>query len=236
MIEIKNLIKKYGKHTALSDVTVSFRPEEITAIVGPNGSGKTTLIKAILGLIGFNSGSIIISNHQLNGNPIYRKDIGYMPQIPNYPENLTVNDLMKMLKDLREEKKFFDDELYDDLEIQKYSGIPIKNLSGGTKQKINAILAFMFNPSLLILDEPTASLDPISSSLLKNKIVKQNSSGNSIILTSHNMSEIEELASNIVFLLEGRIYFDGLVSELKRISNEDKLERAVATIMKENKS
>lgn len=236
MIEIKNLTKKYGKHTALSDVTVSFRPEEITAIVGPNGSGKTTLIKAILGLIGFNSGSIIISNHQLNGNPIYRKDIGYMPQIPNYPENLTVNDLMKMLKDLREEKKFFDDELYDDLEIQKYSGIPIKNLSGGTKQKINAILAFMFNPSLLILDEPTASLDPISSSLLKNKIVKQNSSGNSIILTSHNMSEIEELASNIVFLLEGRIYFDGLVSELKRISNEDKLERAVATIMKENKS
>jgi len=236
MIEIKNLTKKYGKHTALSDVTVSFKPAEITAIVGPNGSGKTTLIKSILGLIGFNSGSIIISNHELNGNPIYRKDIGYMPQIPNYPENLTVNDLMKMLKDLRKEKKIIDDELYDDLEIQKYSGIPIKNLSGGTKQKINAILAFMFNPSILILDEPTASLDPISSSLLKNKIVKQNSSGKSIILTSHNMSEIEELASNIVFLLEGRIYFNGLVSELKRISNEDKLERAVASIMKENKN
>jgi len=236
MIEIKNLTKKYGKHTALSDVTVSFNQSEITAIVGPNGSGKTTLIKSILGLIGFNSGSIVISDHELNGNPIYRKNIGYMPQIPSYPENLTLNDLMRMLKDLRGENTFVDDELYHNLEISKYYKIPIKNLSGGTKQKINAILAFMFNPSVLILDEPTASLDPISCSIIKSKILRQHSSRKSIILTSHNMSDIEELASKIVFLLEGRVCFNGFISELKRISNEDNLERAVAAVMKGNRT
>ena len=236
MIEIEGLRKTFGKLRVLEEVNLKVESGTITAIVGPNGSGKTTLIKSILGLVRIDQGEIRVGGRRLNGDCSYRREIGYMPQIARYPENLKVRELIEMLKDLRGAREGLDEELAEKLQIGREMEKPLRTLSGGTRQKVAAIIAFLFNPKLMILDEPTAALDPVSSSHLKDKIAAENGKGKTIILTSHNMNEIEELSERIVFLLEGRIYFQGLISDLKRESGEEKLERAVAGLMRGAKS
>ncbi|MBJ6723913.1 ABC transporter ATP-binding protein [Geomesophilobacter sediminis] len=216
----------------LEEVNLTIGKGTLTAIVGPNGSGKTTLIKSLLGLVHIDRGEITIDGRKVNGDCAYRKEIGYMPQIARYPENLKVRELLGMLKDLRGVREGLDEELVEQLEIGREMEKPLRTLSGGTRQKVGAVIAFLFNPKLMILDEPTAALDPVSSSRLKDKIVAENRKGKTVLLTSHNMNEIEELSEQIVFLLEGRIYFQGLIADLKRQSGEQNLERAVAALMR----
>jgi len=232
MIEVKGFSKKYGKLTVLKDVNLRIEEGSITAVVGPNGSGKTTLIKSMLGLALIEEGEIRINNHALNSECSYRRDIGYMPQLSRYPDNLSTRELLDMLKDLRNTREDLDEELIEKLDMVKEMDKPTRNLSGGTRQKVSAIIAFLFSPKLLMLDEPTAALDPVSSSYLKDKIIKENNRGKTIILTSHNMNEIDELSKNIIFLLEGRVFFEGMVDELKKLTGQENLERAVANLMK----
>lgn len=232
MIEVKRLKKNYGKLAVLDDISLHIKEGSITAIVGPNGSGKTTFIKSMLGLVQIKEGEIRINNHPLNSECSYRRDIGYMPQIARFPDNLTTRELLDMLKDLRNTREGLDEELIEKLDMRREMDKPTRALSGGTRQKVSAIIAFLFNPKLLILDEPTAALDPVSSSYLKDKIIEENKRGRTIILTSHNMNEIEELSKNIIFLFEGRVFFEGLVDELKKLSGQENLERAVANLMK----
>ena len=137
-----------------------------------------------------------------------------------------------MLKDIRGVGTGLDEELVEHLSIGRELEKPLRTLSGGTRQKVGAVIAFLFNPKLMILDEPTAALDPVSSSHLKDKITAESARGKTVLITSHNMNEIEELSERIVFLLEGRIYFQGLIADLKRASGENNLERAVAGLMR----
>lgn len=232
MIEINDLYKNFGKINALSGINVSFKQGDITAIVGPNGSGKTTLIKIILGLVKQTSGEIKFKGKTIS-NCSYRKEIGYMPQSANYPDNLTAAELVDMLKDIRGLENNLNLELIELFQLNGELKKPIRTLSGGTKQKINAALAFMFNPSLLILDEPTAALDPISSSYLKDKILKENKNGKTVILTSHNMYDIQELSNDIIFLMEGKVFFRGSPQQLINRNGYENLERAVAGLMKD---
>ncbi len=236
MIEIINLKKSFDDFKVLKEINLSIREGEITAIVGPNGSGKTTLIKSILDLIKIDFGKISIGKYVLNGKCEYRKQIGYMPQITRFPENLTVSQLIEMIKDIRNQTGNLDEELFEKFLMEKELPKQIKNLSGGTKQKLNAIISFMFNPQLYILDEPTASLDPIASSELKDKIIKENKNGKTFLITSHNMHEIEELASNIIFMIDGEIAYCGSLSNLKFETKEDNLERAIANLMRLSKN
>jgi Cu-processing system ATP-binding protein len=110
---------------------------------------------------------------------------------------------------------------------------PLRHLSGGMRQRVNAALAFLFSPELLILDEPTAGLDPISSSVLKDTIRRDRDNGCTFIVTSHVLSELEEIADRVAFLLEGRIRFSGTTRELKQTTGQATLERAVAHLMQE---
>ena len=232
MIEITGLKKTFGKLSVLIDVNLTIAKGSITAIVGPNGSGKTTLIKSILGLVRIDEGEIAIDGYTLDGDCAYRREIGYLPQIARYPENLKVRELFEMLKDIRGVGTGLDEELVEHLSIGRELEKPLRTLSGGTRQKVGAVIAFLFNPKLMILDEPTAALDPVSSSHLKDKITAESARGKTVLITSHNMNEIEELSERIVFLLEGRIYFQGLIADLKRASGENNLERAVAGLMR----
>ncbi|MEW6702359.1 MAG: ABC transporter ATP-binding protein [Bacteroidota bacterium] len=234
MITVNNLTKKYGSLLALKEINVNIPKGSLTFLVGPNASGKTTLIKSLLGLIKPTSGSIVIDGIMLNGDYEYRRKIGYVSQIANFPENLTVEEVFRMVKELREKENDYDEELISNFELEKEFGKRLKNLSGGTQQKVNVAVAFLFNPQIIILDEPTAGLDPVASSLLKDKIRKENKNGKTIIFTSHILSEIEEMAENIIFLLEGNIYFDGTIKELIQSTGKHNLERAVASIMKRN--
>ena len=235
LVELRGIGKRFGKRSAAVDVLravdLTVHRGRVLAIVGPNGAGKTTLIKALLGLTRPDAGEIVFDGTPVTGSDAYRARIGYMPQIARFPENLTGAELIAMLEDLRGPATRADRELVDRFALGDALRKPLRVLSGGTRQKINAVMAFLFVPDLLILDEPTAGLDPLSSSILKDKVLAERGSGRTVIVTSHIMSELEELADDVAFLLEGRVAFAGSLDELKRVTGQGTLERAAAAMM-----
>lgn len=231
MIEITDLHKKFGKNKVLKGIDLSIDTGGIFAVLGPNGSGKTTLIKSILGMVVPNSGTIKLNGKSIKNNWLYRNDIDYLPQIANFPGNLSVKELIKMIKDLRSDKTIEDERLIELFKLQPFLDKKLNNLSGGTKQKVNLVLTFMFDSPLIILDEPTTGLDPISHIRLKQLITAEKEKGKTILITSHIMSFVEEIADEIVFLLEGKIYFRGSIPELKTKTEQPDFEHAIASML-----
>jgi Cu-processing system ATP-binding protein len=232
MIDIQMLGKRFGALQVLDDLELRTRPGRVTAIIGPNGSGKTTLIKAILGLTRPDHGEIKIGGVPVGADCGYRASIGYMPQSANFPVNLSAAEVLRMLVDLRGcAAGQLDEELGDLFEITPQLHKPLGILSGGTRQKVNAMCAFLFCPKLLILDEPTAGLDPLASGILKDKILRERSEGRTFVVTSHIVSELEELADDVAFILDGKVRFNGPVAQLKRATGQEKLERAIGRLM-----
>ncbi|RFN60260.1 ABC transporter ATP-binding protein [Marixanthomonas ophiurae] len=231
MIEINNLHKKFGKNEVLKGIDLTIDNGGIFAVLGPNGSGKTTLIKSILGMVVPNSGIIKLNGTSIKKSWEYRNDIDYLPQIANFPGNLTVKELIKMIKDLRSSKTADDERLVELFKLQLFLDKKLNNLSGGTKQKVNLVLTFMFDSPLVILDEPTTGLDPISHIRLKQLITAEKEKGKTILITSHIMSFVEEIADEIVFLLEGKIYFRGSIPQLKTKTEQPDFEHAIASML-----
>ncbi len=234
MITIDKLYKKFDKNEVLKGINLEIKPGGIIAVLGPNGSGKTTLIKSILGMVIPNSGSIALNGMPVKNNWKYRNDIDYLPQIANFPSNLSVKELIKMVKNLRP-KPATDQNIIDLFGLAPFLDKKLGNLSGGTKQKVNILLTFMFDSELIILDEPTTGLDPISLINLKKIILTEKEKGKTILITSHIMSFVEEMADEIVFLLDGKIYFKGTLAAIKEQTEQANLEHAIAAILtKEN--
>lgn len=234
MIAISKLEKKFGKLEVLKGVDVAFEPGKVVSIIGPNGSGKTTLIKSVLGMVVPDKGTL-----EFNGKPIarnfdYRNHIGYMPQIGRYPGNMQMGQLFDMMKDIRKAADGLDEDLITAFKLPGMFNKPMGTLSGGTTQKVSAALAFLFNPSVLILDEPTAGLDPLSAEILKSKILQTRAQNRLIIITSHIMSEVEELADNLLYLYDGQVKFYKPVAVLKQETGEERLGKAIAKIMLNN--
>lgn len=236
MIEVKNLTKKFNKFTALDDLNLTFTDTKSIALIGPNGCGKTTLIKCILGLNVIETGDILVSGKSVKEDFRYRQNIGYMPQIGRYPENMTIGQTIQMIKDTRKvHEADLDTELLADFELEKMYGKKMRTLSGGTTQKVSAVLAFMFDPKIIILDEPTAGLDPLASEILKNKIIKEKNKGKLIIITSHLLSELDDIVSEIVFMNEGKIIVQQSVAELMSERKSEKISESIISILKEMK-
>jgi Cu-processing system ATP-binding protein len=231
MIEIKKLHKKFGKLTVLDGLDLSIKDGGIFAVLGPNGSGKTTLIKCILGMVIPQQGEIIYDGESIIRQSDYRNKINYMPQIANFPANLTVVELIDMVKNLRP-KPANEKDLIQLFGLEPHLKKKLGNLSGGTKQKVNIVLAFMFDSNLIILDEPTTGLDPIALISLKKLIEDAKTEGKTVLITTHIMSLVDEIADEIVFLLDGKIYFKGSVSELKKQTKEPHLEHAIANLLR----
>jgi Cu-processing system ATP-binding protein len=227
---IRNLHKAYGKTEVLKGVDLALPDGRITAVLGPNGSGKTTLIKTILGMVIGQKGEISVGGKSIEGDWLYRRDIGYLPQIARFPENLKLRELIRMVKDIRNQPAF-DDELSSLFGLEPYLGKPLRNLSGGTRQKVNILIAFMFDCHYLILDEPTVGLDPLALIRFKDLLTKKKEAGKAILLTTHMVNLVEELADEVIFILEGKIYFQGKIEALKAQSNDTNLERAIAGIL-----
>ena len=232
MISARGVRKRFGRLQVLNGVDLDVARGSVTAIVGPNASGKTTLNRIILGLVRADAGEITFDGARLDGNAAYRGRIGYMPQIARFPENLTGRDVMALLRDIRGHAASRDEELVESLRLGPVLDSQLRVLSGGTRQRINAALAFLFSGDLLILDEPTAGLDPISASTLKDKIRRERDAGRALIVTSHVLSELDEIADRIAFLLDGVVRFDGSRDDLLRATGESTLERAIASLMK----
>ncbi len=233
MIEIKNLNKKFGKLHVLNNVSVTAKKGECIALVGPNGCGKTTLIKSFLGMVVPDSGSIEFDGTSVLGEFEYRNRIGYMPQIGRYPDNMTIGQVFEMVQEIRQNQEV-DKELYEAFKIEELANKKMSTLSGGTTQKVSATLAFMFKPEVLILDEPTAGLDPLASEILKEKIIKEKEKGKLILITSHLLSELDDLVSEIIFMQEGNIEFHKPVQQLKDETQESKLSKAISKVLKSN--
>lgn len=217
----------------MKGIDLTFDKPGITAILGPNGSGKTTLIKSILGMVLPDAGDIEVLGENIRQKWIYRSQIAYLPQIARFPENLTVQELLRMVKDLNNShsSEALLLELFGLSEFQKKR---LGYLSGGTRQKVNLVLTFMYECPILILDEPTAGLDPVSIVKLKGLIQREKEKGKTILITTHVMSLVEELAEEVVFLLEGNIHFKGTLKTLSEITREQNVERAIAHLL-ENK-
>ena len=207
------------------------RPGHAYALVGPNGSGKTTLIKSILGMVLPTSGEILFNDVSIRGDWKYREQIGYMPQIGHYPENMTIGQIVDMMKNIRKDATAHDESLIEKFELRKIFDKRMHTLSGGTRQKVSAALAFLFNPPVHILDEPTAGLDPISVEILKGKIRDENESGKLIIISSHILSDLDELTTHMIYLFEGEIRFNNSIQALKTETGEQKLGRAIAAMI-----
>ncbi len=231
MIQITDLHKKFGKNEVLKGLDLTIEPGRIYAILGPNGSGKTTLIKSILGMVLPDKGKIEVLGKPIEKGWKYRKQIDYLPQIANFPGNLKVRELIKMIKDLRNDKGN-EELLITTFSLQPHLDKKLSNLSGGTKQKVNLVLAFMFNSQLLILDEPNTGLDPNALIKLKELISKERAKGKTLLITSHVMQFVEEVADEIVYLLEGKIYFKGTIAALKNVTNQQNVEHAIAELTK----
>ncbi|HWJ14528.1 MAG TPA: ABC transporter ATP-binding protein [Gemmatimonadaceae bacterium] len=234
MIEVSKVTKRFGDNQVLRGVDLTVAGGRVMGLVGPNGAGKTTLIKTLLGLCQPTSGEIRIDGETILGTEgSYRARIGYMPQIARFPENLTGAELFDMLRDLRGEPGLLDAELLRGfaLEVGGQLDKPLRVLSGGTRQKVNACLALLFRPSILVLDEPTAGLDPLSSAILKDRILSLRSEGVTVLVTSHIMSELEELCDDVAFLLDGVTRFVGPVAQLTAMTQKANLERAIAALM-----
>ena len=233
MVTIENLHKKFGKNQVLSGVNLSISEGGIFAVLGPNGSGKTTLIKSVLGMVIPDKGHITVLGENIKKNSEYRHKIDYLPQIANFPSNLRVKELIKMIKDLRKPTNE-DERLIDLFKLEPFLDKKLGNLSGGTKQKVNLVLTFMFDSPIVILDEPTSGLDPISLIRLKDLIKAEKAKGKTILITSHIMSFVEEISDEIVFILEGKIYFKGSIQKLKTKTNQPDFEHAIASILTDN--
>jgi len=230
-VEARGIRKRFGPLQVLEEVDLVIPAGRVTGLVGPNAAGKTTLIKIILGLVRTDAGAVRVFGKAVNGDCSYRQMIGYMPQAARFPENLTGAEVLQMLRDLRGNPSQVDEELLESFRLGSELGKPVRALSGGTRQKLSAAIAFLFRPSLLILDEPTAGLDPVAAGVFKDKLTRAREAGTTIVLASHTLSELEELADDIAFLLERRIRFHGPIARLTELTGLTKLERAVASLM-----
>lgn len=235
MIDSHALRKRYGALEALHDVSLAVRTGAVTALVGPNGSGKTTLIKIVLGLARADAGTFAVNGAVADAGGSYRRHIGYMPQAARFPENLRVRDVLDLVRALRPDDPR-DEELVTAFCLAAEMDKLVGTLSGGTRQKVNAAIAFLFRPSLLILDEPTAGLDPIASGILKDKIRQVRGEGRSVLITSHILTELEELADDVAFLCDGHLRFSGSVAALLARTGERRLEAAVAALMRSERA
>jgi Cu-processing system ATP-binding protein len=230
MIEFRGIAKSFGAATVLRGVDVTIERGRVVGLVGPNGAGKTTLIKLLLGLAHPTCGDILVDGVSIRQGDAYRDRIGYMPQSARFPDNLTAAELFRMMCALRG-REVRDDGLVGRLGLADHLDKPLRVLSGGTRQKVNAALALLFRPDVLVLDEPTAGLDPLSSATLKDEILTRSEAGATVLVTSHIMGELEDLCDEVAFLLDGAVRYAGPIRELTEQTRQESLERAIASLM-----
>jgi Cu-processing system ATP-binding protein len=180
------------------------------------------------------SGSITFNGENILKHWQYRDQIGYMPQMGRYPDNMTIGQVLGMMKDIRGKSEGLDEDLIKAFSVQNLLDKRMGTLSGGTIQKVSAALAFLFNPSVLILDEPTAGLDPVASELFKEKILAEKDKGKLVLITSHILSDLDDLVTRIIYMQDGKLIFHKSIEELRQDTGEERLVKSIAQVMISN--
>lgn len=216
----------------LKSITFEIAPGSITGLAGPNACGKTTLIKILLSLVMPDSGTVLFGGKSIKNDFHYRELIGYMPQHPDFPPHLSANELFNLLSCLRNKPASRFGDLIEAFSLEHFIKKPLGTLSTGTRQKVSAVAALMFDAPILILDEPTAGFDPIACSSFKTLILEKARSGTTILLISHIMSELDQLIDKLIFLLDGDLFYSGPVEQIPTKDNSTSLEAAIVNLMR----
>lgn len=229
MIRYSHISKSFGKNTVLEDVSLTLDSPGFYALLGPNGSGKTTLMKSTLGLVHPDAGTIEWKGQPLQGDE-YRSQLAYLPQIARFPENLTAAEFFQLIENVRgyAQRKH---QLIERFGVNSFIDKPLRALSGGMRQKVNIVGSLMYDTPLLLLDEPTIGLDPVALIELKNFLREEEESGKYILVTTHILHFVEEMAKQVIFILDGRVYFRGTPEELCASTQETQMENAIAHIL-----
>ena len=228
MIEISNLVKRYGDKRAVNGISFTVNDDEILGFLGPNGAGKTTTMNIITGYISSTSGTVKVNGHDILEEPeLAKKEIGYLPENPPLYYDMTVREYLNYICDLKgvakERRKNQLDRIVSMVKINDVYNRLIGNLSKGYKQRVGIAQALVGNPSILILDEPTVGLDP-NQIIEIRKLIKSLSKSHSIIISSHILSEIQEIADRVVIINKGKVAAIDTINDLsKRLSGQTKL-------------
>lgn len=228
MLEISHLHKSFGDNEVLHDVSIYVPDGEIYGFIGHNGAGKTTTIRCAVGILEFDSGTIMIDGVNIKEDPIgVKTKTAYLPDNPDLYENLTgiqylnfVADVFGMPKETRTEIMT---EIAMELEIYDSLGDQIKSLSHGMKQKVALISAFMHDPKLLVLDEPFVGLDPKAAFTMKNRLRRISENGGSVFFSSHVLEVVENLCDQISILRDGKVIMSGRTEDI--MSSGESLEQ-----------
>ena len=218
MLQVKNIVKYYGKNCAVNDLSFEVKDGEIFGLLGENGAGKTTTFRIILGLLDADNGTVLLNGKKIDYS--ITDKIGYVTEDRSLLTKLTVKEQLiyyGVLKGLTE-KEVLDkmDDILKEFEILDYKNRKIKELSKGNQQKIQFIASIINDPILLILDEPFTGLDPINVELFKKYIRKLQKNGCSIIFSSHQMEHIEEFCEKLVILVKGNSIIEGYLNDIKK--------------------
>ena len=228
MIEINNLVKRYGDKNAVKGISFTVNDGEVLGFLGPNGAGKTTTMNIITGYLSSTSGSVKVNGHDILEEPeLAKKEIGYLPENPPLYTDMTVKEYLNFICDLKGvAKEVRKNQLENIVAMVKISDVYdrlIGNLSKGYKQRVGIAQALVGNPSILILDEPTVGLDP-NQIIEIRRLIKALSKNHSVIISSHILSEIQEIADRVVIINRGKIAAIDTIGDLsKRLSGQSKL-------------
>jgi ABC-2 type transport system ATP-binding protein len=225
-LEIKNLTKKFGEQTALNNINIEIKKNEIIGLLGPNGAGKSTLMKSIVGVLMIDEGEIIFDGKNIAENEIQTKEkIGFLPENNPLYNEMYVKEYLQFVADIHKIQKEKVDEIIDLVGITPEKSKKISQLSKGYKQRVGLAQAILHEPDLLILDEPTNGLDPNQIIEIRN-VIKEIGKEKTVILSTHIMQEVEALCSRVILIHQGKIVQDTGIEEFKgKFSN---LEEAFA--------
>lgn len=226
MIEVKNLVKNYGRQTALDGVTFSVKDGEILGFLGPNGAGKSTTMNIITGYISATDGTVLIDGIDILEEPQKAKSkIGYLPEIPPVYGDMTVESYLKFMFDIKKltlPKKEHISEVSKLVGVDKVSNRLIKHLSKGYRQRVGFAQALLGNPPVLILDEPTVGLDPNQIIEMRN-LIRKLGKKHTVILSSHVLSEVQATCDRIVVINKGKIVADDMKDSMTSRAADNKL-------------
>ncbi|HSV42386.1 MAG TPA: ABC transporter ATP-binding protein, partial [Methanomassiliicoccales archaeon] len=213
-IVIEDLVKSYGYFVAVDHASLRVDEGSVYGLIGPNGAGKSTIIRSMMGIVPYQGGRVWVSGTDMGGRDAQRKvRIGYLPQKAAFQEYLTAEQALYTLGRLSglqgDQLRSRMDEVMERLGIGEYRDRKVNKLSGGTLQKLGFAQAILHEPSILVLDEPMASLDPANRFLFKTMIKELRDSGTTILFSSHILSDVEDLADSVGLLQNGRVRYSG---------------------------
>lgn len=206
MIWFEDFTKHYGDHVAVDGLSLAIEPGEVAALLGPNGSGKTTSLKAVAGLLQPTSGSVSIGRPGcLASSPVARESISFLPQRVAFPDSLTAREVVEFYRRLRKCDASRSSEVLEFASLNGSSTRPVSTYSGGMVQRLGLAVAALPDSPVLLLDEPTAALDPAGLEAFYQLVERRRSSGKTLLFTSHQLGDVERIADRIAILVEGKL-------------------------------